>query len=240
MIYDEQNKLVYSFNTIPEDIASMDLDKIRKEGSWRIIHEQFLAFGIAYTNKKGKHFVVIAESVFNADELHNLRNILIFDFFLIIAIVALGGWFFSHQALAPVERIMQQMDDIRPTDLSQRLNITRKDELAHLIETINSLLQRIEMAFDTQKRFISNVSHELKNPLTVMSAQLEVALQKKRSEEDYQKWIQENTFAMNDTSSQSVAMNPMPNSDAEFLAPYSKAIGIDSDTLAQLKPTNNQ
>jgi signal transduction histidine kinase len=128
--------------------------------------------------------------------LNNLRNILIFDFFLIIAIVALGGWFFSRQALAPVERIMQQMDDIRPTDLSQRLTILRKDELSHLIEAINSLLQRIEMAFDSQKRFISNVSHELKNPLTVMSAQLEVALQKERSETEYQKTI---TSVLEDT-----------------------------------------
>ncbi|MEY4904281.1 MAG: hypothetical protein RLZZ292_2096, partial [Bacteroidota bacterium] len=111
LIYDEQNKLVYSFNSIPEDIAAMDLNKIRRDGCCRIIHEQFLALGISYKNKQGRHFVVIAESIFNSDELHNLRNILIFDFFLIIAIVALGGWFFSRQALAPVERIMQQMDD---------------------------------------------------------------------------------------------------------------------------------
>jgi signal transduction histidine kinase len=196
LIYDEQNKLVYSFNTILEDIAVMDLNKIRQDGSCRIIHEQFLALGIAYKNKQGKQFVVIAESIFNSDELHNLRNILIFDFFLIIAIVALGGWFFSRQALAPVERIMQQMDAIRPTDLSQRLPILRKDELSHLIEAINSLLHRIEMAFDSQKRFISNVSHELKNPLTVISAQLEVALQKERSETEYQKTI---TSVLEDT-----------------------------------------
>jgi signal transduction histidine kinase len=196
LIYDAQNTLVYSFNTIPEDIAPTDLDKIRQNGSSRIIHEQFLALGIAYINKQGRHFVVIAESIFNSDELHNLRNILIFDFFLIIAIVALGGWFFSKQALAPVERIMQQMDEIRPTDLSQRLTIVRKDELSHFIEAINSLLQRIEMAFDTQKRFISNVSHELKNPLTVISAQLEVALQKERDAPTYQKTL---TSVLEDT-----------------------------------------
>lgn len=56
------------------------------------------------------------------------------------------------------------------------------------------------------------------------------------SQEDYQKWIQENTFAMNDNSSEAVAMNSSSNSDAEFLAPYSRDIGIDIDALAQLKP----
>lgn len=56
-----------------------------------------------------------------------------------------------------------------------------------------------------------------------------------QSEEDYQKWIQENTFAMTENN-QSVAMNPASNSDAEFLAPYAQEMGIDEGTLAQLKP----
>ena len=60
-----------------------------------------------------------------------------------------------------------------------------------------------------------------------------------QSEEDYQKWIQENTFAMNDNSNESVAMSTAPNSDdsdAKFLAPYANDIGIDAAALAQLKP----
>ena len=60
-----------------------------------------------------------------------------------------------------------------------------------------------------------------------------------QSEEDYQKWIQENTFAMSEVN-ESVAMNPEVNpevnADAEFLAPYAEDIGVNSDTLSQLKP----
>lgn len=55
------------------------------------------------------------------------------------------------------------------------------------------------------------------------------------SEEDYQKWIQENTFAMKDDN-ESVAMNPASNFDTQFLAPYAEDLGIKADTLAQLKP----
>ena len=55
------------------------------------------------------------------------------------------------------------------------------------------------------------------------------------SEEDYQKWIQENTFAMKDDN-ESVAMNPASDSDTEFLAPYAEDLGIKANTLAQLKP----
>ena len=55
------------------------------------------------------------------------------------------------------------------------------------------------------------------------------------SDEDYQKWIQENTFAMSDES-KSVAMNSASDSNSQFLAPYAQDIGIDADTLAQLQP----
>ncbi|MEM7758534.1 MAG: cytochrome c oxidase subunit II [Cyanobacteria bacterium P01_A01_bin.40] len=56
------------------------------------------------------------------------------------------------------------------------------------------------------------------------------------SEADYQKWIQENTFALNDQGNEAVAMNPASNSDVNFLAPYANDLGVDTDTLAQLKP----
>ncbi|MEL6439503.1 MAG: cytochrome c oxidase subunit II [Cyanobacteria bacterium J06621_8] len=56
------------------------------------------------------------------------------------------------------------------------------------------------------------------------------------SEADYQKWIQENTFALNDQPQKSVAMNSTPPSDVDFLAPYAQEIGVDAKTLAELQP----
>ncbi len=56
-----------------------------------------------------------------------------------------------------------------------------------------------------------------------------------QTEEDYQQWIQENTFAMSDDS-ETVAIAPESESDAEFLAPIASDLGVDSDILAQLKP----
>ena len=56
-----------------------------------------------------------------------------------------------------------------------------------------------------------------------------------QTEEDYQQWIQENTFAMSEDS-ETVAIAPESKSDSEFLAPYASDLGVDTDTLAQLKP----
>ncbi len=57
-----------------------------------------------------------------------------------------------------------------------------------------------------------------------------------QTEEEYEQWIQENTFASNDgVDESSVAINPTPASDKDFLTPYADDIGIEADTLAQLK-----
>ena len=56
-----------------------------------------------------------------------------------------------------------------------------------------------------------------------------------QSQSDYEQWIKDNTFAMTEDN-KSVAMNSASNSDTEFLAPYAEEIGVDGDTLAQLKP----
>lgn len=56
-----------------------------------------------------------------------------------------------------------------------------------------------------------------------------------QTEEDYQQWIQENTFAMSENS-ETVAIAPESKSDTEFLAPYASDIGVDTDLLSQLKP----
>jgi signal transduction histidine kinase len=116
----------------------------------------------------------------------NLTQILSFVFLVSIAIVAFGGWIFARQALAPVSRIMNQVDALLPTDMSQRLEPNNQyDELSRLVITFNKLLDRIQQVFKVQKMFVSNVSHELKNPLNIIVSQAEIALAKDRSPEEY-------------------------------------------------------
>jgi signal transduction histidine kinase len=75
--------------------------------------------------------------------------------------------------------------------MSARLNETpNRDEIGRLVHTFNRLLDRIYFAFQMQKRFISNVSHELKNPISVIIAQLEVGLNKPKTNEEYREILQ--------------------------------------------------
>lgn len=191
LIFNHENKKIYEFNKLKEnEIPVQTLEQVKNSGEYRFTHGKFNSIGIFYTNKFDKEYTVISEAVFNSTDLANLRNIIIIDFCLIILILTVSGWLFAGNALRPVTNIMNQLDKILPSDLSQRLQTTgNKDELWRLGDTFNKLLDRIETAFKHQKSFLSNISHELKNPLTVITSQLEVVLTKERSNEDYRKTL---------------------------------------------------
>lgn len=191
LIFNADNKKIFEFNKLNEEaIPGQTLEQIKSNGEYRFTHGKFKSTGIYYTNKFEKQYTIISEAVFNSSDLNNLRNIIIIDFGLIVLILTISGWIFAGNALRPVSNIMNQLDTILPTDLSQRLlNSGNKDELSRLSNTFNNLLNRIESAFKHQKSFLSNISHELKNPLTVITSQLEVVLTKDRTKEEYQKTL---------------------------------------------------
>lgn len=179
VIYNSNLQKVFAFNRNADAVSKQMLEGAISGAECRFHHGKMSAILLRQTSHSGKAYVILAESVFNSEDLGNLRNILIASFFLCIGIVAFGGWFYSGQALSPVSRIVNQVDKILPSDLSARLEAANnKDEISRLVHTFNRLLDRIQLAFHMQKNFISNVSHELKNPLSVIISQLEVSLDK--------------------------------------------------------------
>ena len=100
----------------------------------------------------------------------------------------LAGYLFSRSLVSPIRQTIHDVKLITSQNLSHRLfGGKRKDELAELNETFNALLNRLEESFAMEKRFISNASHELSNPLTSISSQVEVALLQERTSAEYKK-----------------------------------------------------
>lgn len=205
VIYNAQLQRVFAFNRNASPLPERTLSNLKSDAEQRFHHGDLLALSINHKSSSGQQYLIVAESTFSTEDLNRLRNILIVTFFLGIGIVAAGGWIYASQAMSPVARIVNQVDQILPTDLSARLNaLNSHDELARLVLTFNRLLDRIQFAFRMQKSFISNVSHELKNPLSVIISQLEIALDKsKRSESEYRETLAsvlEDTRELNEIS----------------------------------------
>jgi signal transduction histidine kinase len=100
---------------------------------------------------------------------------------LAIMVIAstLLGWIVAGRVLRPLRTITTSTREISETNLHQRLAIGGpRDELRELAETIDGLLERLETAFEGQRRFVANASHELRTPLAMMRTTLDVAVAK--------------------------------------------------------------
>jgi signal transduction histidine kinase len=87
------------------------------------------------------------------------------------------GWFVSGRALRPIHRIADVARDIQATDLSRRIALDGpQDELRQLADTFDEMLDRLDQGFERQRQFITDVSHDLRNPLAVIQTNIEVAL----------------------------------------------------------------
>ena len=96
----------------------------------------------------------------------------------IMALASIGlGWLIAGRALRPVRTMSSRARGISERNLHERLALDGPDdELKELGDTFDGLLGRLEAAFESQRRFVANASHELRTPITLERALVEVAL----------------------------------------------------------------
>jgi two-component system, OmpR family, sensor kinase len=104
-----------------------------------------------------------------------------------------GGLVLANQALSPVDRLTKAAEEIGAGDLSKRVPTPAKmDELGRLAATFNQMIARLQAAFERQKQFTSDASHELRTPLAVLRGDMELALRRERTSEEYQRTLSSN------------------------------------------------
>ena len=126
------------------------------------------------------------------------RLLLIFGIAIPLALLlsGFGGLVLANQALQPVDSITKAAEQIGAGDLTERVPVPaqprKMDEIGRLAATFNTMIARLQAAFERQKQFTSDASHELRTPLAVMRGELEIALRRPRAPEEYQRTLGSN------------------------------------------------
>lgn len=133
--------------------------------------------GIALQEERVQQEFQSFEHVVNQRVLDKLRNVAFIALALLFFASLVVGWFASGVVVAPIGRITGVARQIQATDLSKRIGMGGpRDELRDLSDTFDGMLDRLETAFEAQRRFIQDASHELRNPLAVIRTNIDVAL----------------------------------------------------------------
>ncbi|HLN16120.1 MAG TPA: HAMP domain-containing sensor histidine kinase [Acidimicrobiales bacterium] len=116
------------------------------------------------------------------------QRALTLDTLLLYSLLGLGvmtvasgalGWVMAGRVLRPVRTITETARRASEEHLGERLALGGpKDELKELADTFDEMLERLDAAFASQRRFVANASHELRTPLTVMRTAIDVTLAK--------------------------------------------------------------
>lgn len=119
---------------------------------------------------------------------HAIKILGQFSVAILVFLAACGfvvAWLLAGRALRPIGAIATAAHEIEATDLSRRIALEGpRDELRSLADTFDALLARLERAFESERRFIADASHELRNPLSIISANVaELEAQRERSPE---------------------------------------------------------
>lgn len=141
----------------------------KKDGQWHI--------------KDGQGQTFQAADIENVEAFVNYQTLEKLGTYSIAAIGGLfvaslaTGWWLSGRVLRPVRTITATAQEISATDLSRRINLQGPwDELRRLSDTVDDMLGRLEGAFASQRQLVDDASHELRNPLAIIQANVDAVL----------------------------------------------------------------
>ena len=109
----------------------------------------------------------------------------------VLAIALGAGWWLTGRAIRPIDRIAEAASRISRGNLSERIDVSgRQDELGRLAAVLNATFDRLEAAFERQRRFTADAAHELRTPLAVIISEAQTALARPRNADQYQETVE--------------------------------------------------
>lgn len=187
-LYQENGELIYGENPVGEKLAEIEfsdctLNKIStSEDSFYIFDRKLDGLGISGLWLRA----TVSESAATSD-LNYIANISLIILGIILCLGIFIGIIIIENIMSPIKKITEAAIKIgNGTDLKERINMGEgKDDFKILARQFDIMMDRLDEAFEKEKRFTSDASHELRTPAAVISAQCEYTLESPREIEEY-------------------------------------------------------
>lgn len=166
------------FDRIKQAVTDEEIPLLGKVLPTRIDDGQYVVSQVSVETDSGPVVLSVASPLSAVKRtVDEVRGALSFAVPSLVGAVAIMAWMMTGRALRPVQAITNRAREISGTTLDQRVPVPQTDdEIGQLARTMNGMLSRLEEASESQKRFISDASHELRSPVASIRLQLETAL----------------------------------------------------------------
>lgn len=177
LIFNDKNELVYSSiddETIPYSLRLIEEIRTNEDRSY-VDDDGDEVVGVHY-REGGHDYVVLASAYdrYGISKLKNLRNLVIAALFAGTVLIAAASYFYIGQVFRPIAQLNRSIQSINENNLREFVHVDKnKGELGELANSYNQMLARLYKAFELQRAFVRNASHELKTPLAVIQGKLE-------------------------------------------------------------------
>ena len=184
-VLDPEGKIVERSSGLGNRQLPVNPESVRQAGDGDDVYETVVLDGQSvrvfttalFAGEEFIGYIQVARSLQATDQaLDFLRSTLVRVGGALIAIAIVAAWFLAGASLKPIARITGAAADIASSGrLDRRLaRVGTRDEVAHLADTFNRMMDRLQSAFVAQRRFVADASHELRTPLTIIRGNIEM------------------------------------------------------------------
>jgi len=205
------------------------INQVRKQKRLEFTEGERQTVGIYYNDNQG-NFVILVSAVDHAGHKRMtdlLRSLIALLIVVTIALFISSRWF-AQKTLEPIDKVVDQMRRVSAGNLSLRVDEgSGKDEISALAYNFNRLLEHLENAFEMQETFVINASHELRTPITSIIGEIELALAKVRSNEEYEKVLKSVFIDAERLKETVTSLLELAHVDMNYTQPAFKPVAID-------------
>ena len=167
-----------------------------------------------------RHVLQVAAPLNARDRLLGQLALLLGTITLLVGSASFAGlWWLAGRMLRPVHEIIDQAEAMKPGTLGRITAQADTREYERLVDVLNTMLVRLDAAFEAQRRFTADASHELRGPLTALRGEIEVALRREREPGEYRRVLTSNLEEVDRLSRMADELLTLARSDAGMMPP---------------------